>query len=71
MKSGVGRVAVEIPRSMALVNEVKRAVIRADALKHLCNEAHVLSLCASFEYQHLPALSTSEHVDESGHQVSF
>ena len=44
---------------------------RADALEHLGNEAHVLTLRASFKSQQLPALSISVQVDGSGHRDSF
>ena len=46
-------------------NERKNS-LRADALEHLCDEAHDLTLRACFESQRLPALSVSVHVDESG-----
>lgn len=56
---------------MALVNKFNRTGIGADALEHLCDEAHVLTLCASLESQQLLALSISVHVDESDYGFDF
>ena len=44
-----------------------RNSLRADPLEHLCNEAHVLTLRASFESQQFHALSRSVQVNEGGH----
>ena len=49
----------------------RRNSLRADALEHLCDEAHGLTLRASFISQQLSAISISIHVDESGHRISF
>ena len=41
----------------------RRSSLRADALKHLYGEAHVLTLRATLESQQLSALSRSVQVD--------
>ena len=49
----------------------RRNSLEVDALEHLCDEAHVVTLRASFESQQLLALSISVHADEIGHRFDF
>ena len=52
-------------------DEVQRKVKLTHALERLCEEAHEITLRASFEFQQLPTISKSIHVNESGDRISF